>query len=504
LDLFMEALNVSIYGLGIVFLTLLVLMFAIMVLSKIFSVATGKEIMVAPGVASARSAAPQAAPPAVAQATAPEAVAAHAPPLHSGSAIPEMAAAPVAAEVVAAVHQITAPLPGKVLSVTVTAGAAVRRGDELCVIEAMKMGNSIKAEMDGIVREVLVAPGQSVGFGAPLVTIATAAAAQPSAAAPAPSAQPAPTSAPAPAPMAAAQPAAPAAPSSFRLGVGDKQHKVAIEGAGSGQPIVKVDGKDYRVERDQADRRRVIVNGTPYTVEVKEVSGNQATVVIDGQTRRVDIAAVGPPASYRLASGQKSYDVQISDPASSDPTVSVGGTSYEVKRDKERIVVNGKPHVVEVKEVSGDRVTVTIDGMTRVVQVGRADAPAPPSPAPAPSPSPYSAPAAQPAPAAAQPAAPPPPPQPAAPPPPQPAPAAPAAQPAPSAAAEAITAPLPGKILTVAVKPGDGVSRGDELCVIEAMKMGNSIRAQRNGTVSEVLVAPGQTVSFGTTLLLLN
>jgi biotin carboxyl carrier protein len=56
----------------------------------------------------------------------------------------------------------------------------------------------------------------------------------------------------------------------------------------------------------------------------------------------------------------------------------------------------------------------------------------------------------------------------------------------------------------VAVKPGDTVGRGDELCVIEAMKMGNSIRAQRNGTVREVMVAPGQTVSFGTTLLLLD
>ncbi|MBP1780143.1 MAG: carboxylase, partial [candidate division NC10 bacterium] len=69
---------------------------------------------------------------------------------------------------------------------------------------------------------------------------------------------------------------------------------------------------------------------------------------------------------------------------------------------------------------------------------------------------------------------------------------------------ERVTAPLPGKVLSVAVKPGDGVHKGDELCVIEAMKMGNSIRAQRDGTVRQVLVAPGQTVAFGTPLVVLD
>jgi biotin carboxyl carrier protein len=501
LDLFMEALNVSIYGLGIVFMTLLILMFAIMVLSKVFSVATGKEIMVAPGVAPVKLPRQETAPPAVAQAVAPETLATHAPPLQRGAAIPEMAAAPVAAEVVGAVYEVIAPLPGKILSVPVTAGTTVRRGDELCVIEAMKMGNSIKAEMDGIVREVLVAPGQTVGFGASLVIIATAAPSQPIPAAPAPSSQPAPAApAAAPTPAAPPQPAAPSpALSGFRLGVGDKQHKVTIEGAGGGKPTVKVDGKEFRVERDQANRDRIIVDGTPHTVEVREVSGNQATVVIDGQTRQVSIAPAGAPASYRLASGEKSYDVQISDPASSDPTVSVGGTSYEVKRDKDKITVNGKPHFVQVKEVSGNSITVTVDGVTRVIQMAPADAPspAPPSPAPARAPAAAPAPVAQPAPAPA-------PMQPETPPAPPPAPAAPPVQSAPVSAAEAITAPLPGKILTVAVKPGDVVSRGDELCVIEAMKMGNSIRAQRDGTVAEVLVAPGQTVSFGVTLLLLQ
>jgi pyruvate carboxylase subunit B len=54
------------------------------------------------------------------------------------------------------------------------------------------------------------------------------------------------------------------------------------------------------------------------------------------------------------------------------------------------------------------------------------------------------------------------------------------------------------------VKVGDRVQRGDELCVIEAMKMGNSIRAQRVGTVREILVSPGQSVAFGASLLVLD
>ena len=56
----------------------------------------------------------------------------------------------------------------------------------------------------------------------------------------------------------------------------------------------------------------------------------------------------------------------------------------------------------------------------------------------------------------------------------------------------------------MAVKPGDGVHKGDELCVIEAMKMGNSVKAPRDGAIRAVLVAPGQTVAFGAALVTLD
>lgn len=55
-----------------------------------------------------------------------------------------------------------APVPGTVVSVLVAPGDSVAQGDPLVVLEAMKMEHKIVAERDGIVGEVLVAPGQSV------------------------------------------------------------------------------------------------------------------------------------------------------------------------------------------------------------------------------------------------------------------------------------------------------------------------------------------------------
>lgn len=75
-----------------------------------------------------------------------------------------------------------------------------------------------------------------------------------------------------------------------------------------------------------------------------------------------------------------------------------------------------------------------------------------------------------------------------------PAAARPSAQPAERAGAPAVVAPIPGVIISVAVQPGQAVTVGQELCVLEAMKMENIIRAPRSGVVSRVHVAPGRTV----------
>lgn len=70
----------------------------------------------------------------------------------------------------------------------------------------------------------------------------------------------------------------------------------------------------------------------------------------------------------------------------------------------------------------------------------------------------------------------------------------PKAPPPPEANGNLVRAPIPGVIVSIAVQPGASVSVGQELCVLEAMKMKNAIRATHAGKIAAVLVSPGQTV----------
>lgn len=82
--------------------------------------------------------------------------------------------------------------------------------------------------------------------------------------------------------------------------------------------------------------------------------------------------------------------------------------------------------------------------------------------------------------------------------------AAPAAAPAPkkaAAGANAITAPLPGSVVAVNVKEGQAVKAGQQLAIIEAMKMENEILAPADGTVKAIYVSAGQAVQQGDALL---
>lgn len=77
-----------------------------------------------------------------------------------------------------------------------------------------------------------------------------------------------------------------------------------------------------------------------------------------------------------------------------------------------------------------------------------------------------------------------------------------APRPAPAAVgASDVRAPLPGTIIKVAVKAGDQVQAGQELMVLEAMKMNNPIKATRAGKIAEVFVTKGQKVQHGDPLL---
>ena len=143
--------------------------------------------------APAPKAAPVAAPKAAAPAAAPKAAA--------------PAAAPAAPTAGGAVKTVKSALPGSVTKLVMEVGQAVKKGDTVMMIEAMKMENEIKAECDGTIAKFHVAAGQSVMADDKLFDIAAAGA--PVAAAPAPVAAPAPKpAAPAPKAEPAAAPAA--------------------------------------------------------------------------------------------------------------------------------------------------------------------------------------------------------------------------------------------------------------------------------------------------------
>jgi len=66
---------------------------------------------------------------------------------------------------------------------------------------------------------------------------------------------------------------------------------------------------------------------------------------------------------------------------------------------------------------------------------------------------------------------------------------------------DAVLAPIPGVIFLITVEMGDEVLSGQELCVLEAMKMKNVIRAPRDGVIAEVLVSNGQQINQGDVLV---
>ena len=91
----------------------------------------------------------------------------------TGSTAGEAKAAPKAAAPAGAqgAVKVNAPMPGKILKVNVNAGTAVKKGDVLLVLEAMKMENEICAPQDGTVATVECAAGDSVESGKVLVSM---------------------------------------------------------------------------------------------------------------------------------------------------------------------------------------------------------------------------------------------------------------------------------------------------------------------------------------------
>jgi glutaconyl-CoA/methylmalonyl-CoA decarboxylase subunit gamma len=156
------------------------------------------------------------------------------------------------------------------------------------------------------------------------------------------------------------------------------------------------------------------------------------------------------------------------------------------------IEVNGKTYMLDVHELSSDSFEVTYeDRQFDVLLVDDTDLPeAAITPVMSDSIGSQAAPAAPVVRPAGRPAAP--------------RAAAPAAprQAAPSGAGNALTAPMPGVILSIDVKAGARVKRGDVICKLEAMKMVNPIRAPKDTVVAEITVSEGQMVAYGDALVL--
>ena len=98
----------------------------------------------------------------------PGAVGTAAPPPRARAA-PPAGAMPRAAPQPAGADALNSPMPGVILELHVKAGDTVQRGQQIAVLDAMKMHNFIGAPRAGVIAEVCVAPGQAIGHGEPIV-----------------------------------------------------------------------------------------------------------------------------------------------------------------------------------------------------------------------------------------------------------------------------------------------------------------------------------------------
>ena len=128
--------------------------------------------------------------------------------------------------------------------------------------------------------------------------------------------------------------------------------------------------------------------------------------------------------------------------------------------------INGKDYAVAIGQAEGKVLTVNVNGADYHVELENAPAASPVQ----------AAPVAQAAPAAT---------------------AAPAPAAAPAGAGEKVNSPLPGVIVEVCVKEGQAVKAGQKVAVLEAMKMENEIPAPKDGTITGIHVAKGDSILEG-------
>jgi len=139
-------------------------------------------------------------------------------------------------------------------------------------------------------------------------------------------------------------------------------------------------------------------------------------------------------------------------------------------KKKLKVIVNGKPYLVEIEDNGSADTAVTVNGVAYSVKLEAADGPEAPA-----------VPATTTPPALAE--------------------TTHTTARSVTAGSGVLSAPMPGVILDIAVKAGDAVKRGDLLCALEAMKMKNAIRAPREAVIASVEVQDGQKVAYGDVLI---
>ena len=227
------------------------------------------------------------------------------------------------------------------------------------------------------------------------------------------------------------------------------------------------------------------IGGQKYETTVKEIEPNVAEVVVNGtsfivefqknESKKVKAARVAAPTAAPTAAPVAAKPAGAATVKSPLPgsivkvmvkpgdSVKKGDTLLTMESMKmENVVASEYTGTVKNVLVQAGQNVMQDDKLVEIETVAEAAAPAAPKAVAAPQPKPAAAPA--PAPAAAP------------------------------VGGNKVNSPLPGSVISVAVKEGQAVKKGDTLLVLESMKMENPILADCDGTVSKIAVAPGQSV----------
>ena len=230
------------------------------------------------------------------------------------------------------------------------------------------------------------------------------------------------------------------------------------------------------------------IGGQKYETTVKEIEPNVAEVVVNGtsfivefqknESKKVKAARVAAPTAAPTAASVAAKPAGAAVVKSPLPgsivkvmvkpgdSIKKGDTLLTMESMKmENVVASEYTGTVKNVLVQAGQNVMQDDKLVEIETVAVAAAPAP-APVAAPQPKPAPAPAAAPAPA-------------------------PAAAPV---GGNKINSPLPGSVISVAVKEGQAVKKGDTLLVLESMKMENPILSDCDGTVTKIAVAAGQSV----------